>query len=295
MAAVGTAVSIRLPYISPSLWVNQFITMSYRMQDFKYINKLQYKRVLVFGGTSGIGYAVVEGLLEHGAQVTISGPKSEKLKNTVKRLHSSYPDLKDGQINTWACDLAGSDGLEARIRETLHAASNGGEQKIDHIVFTAGDRMDIAGGITGTDIRIINSLMGVRVFAPALIAKTIATSDYVNKSATTSFTFTSGTAHIRPRPTWPMVAMFSGALQGLATGLAVELAPIRVNVVNPGFVETELANNQPAENLRKVKNSTLTNKLGKPEDIAEAYLYLMKDASVDGTAIVSDDGRSLAS
>lgn len=264
------------------------------MQVFKYLNKLQDKRVLVFGGSSGIGYAVVEALLEHGAQVTVSGSKPEKLDNIVKHLHSSYPNLKDGQINTWACDLTGFDGLEARIRETLHAASKGGEQKIDHIVFTAGDRVDVAGGITGTDIHVINSLMGVRVFAPALIARVIATSDYVNKSAATSFTFTSGTAHIRPRPTWPMVAMLSGALQGLASGLAVELAPIRVNVVNPGFVETELASGRPAEFLRKVKESTLTKKLGKPEDIAEAYLYFMKDASADGTAIVSDGGKILS-
>jgi NAD(P)-dependent dehydrogenase (short-subunit alcohol dehydrogenase family) len=266
-----------------------------KMQDFKYLNKLQGKRVLVFGGTSGIGYAVTEALLEHGAQVIISGSKPEKLTNTVRRLHSSYPDLREGQISTWACDLGVSDGLEANIRETFHAASIGGEQKINHIVFTAGNSVDVAGGITGTDIHVINNLMGVRVFAPALIAKVIATSDYVNKSATTSFTFTSGTAHIRPRPTWPMVAMLSGALQGLASGLAVELAPIRVNVVNPGFVETELASGRPAEVLEKVKESTLTRKLGKPEDIAEAYLYFMKDASADGTAIFSDGGKTLSS
>lgn len=271
------------------------ITVDGKMQGLKYLNKLQDKRVLVFGGTSGMGYAVTEALLEHGAQVTISGSKPGKLENTFKRLHSSYPDLKEGQINTWACDLTGFDGLEARIRETFHAASKGGEQKIDHIVFTAGDGIDVAGGITGTDIHVINSLMGVRVFAPALIAKVIATSDYVNSSATTSFTFTSGTAHIRPRPTWPMVAMLSGALQGLASGLAVELAPIRVNVVNPGFVETELANGRPAEFLLKVKESTLTKKMGKPEDIAEAYLYFMKDTSADGTAIISDGGKTLSS
>lgn len=263
------------------------------MQGLKYLNKLQDKRVLVFGGTSGIGYAVTEALLEHGAQVIISGSNPQKLDHSASRLRSSYPDLKEGQVSTWACNLSASDSLEARIRETFHAASKGGEQKIDHIVYTAGDRVKVAGGITGTDLHVINSLMGVRVFAPALIAKIIATSDYVNKSATTSFTFTSGTAHIRPRRTWPMVAMLSGALQGLASGLAVELAPIRVNVVNPGFVQTELANGRPADFLEKVKESTLTKKLGKPEDIAEAYLYFMKDASVDGTAIISDGGKTL--
>lgn len=265
------------------------------MASLKYLNKLQDKRVLVFGGTSGIGYAVTEALLEHGACVTISGSKPEKLDITVGRLLGSYPHTKEGQIRTILCDLRQPDGLEARIHETFQVASKNGEQKIDHIVFTAGDAMDVAGGITGTNVNIINSLMGVRVFAPALIAKVIATTEYVNKSERTSFTFTSGTAHIRPRKTWPIVAMFSGALQGLASGLAVELAPIRVNVVNPGFFQTELANRLPAAVLEHNKDSSLTQRLGKPEDIAEAYLYLMKDASADGTAILSDDGRCLMS
>ncbi|EED12572.1 short-chain dehydrogenase, putative [Talaromyces stipitatus ATCC 10500] len=266
-----------------------------KMSGFKYLNKLQDKRVLVFGGTSGMGYAVTEALLEHGAQVTISGSKPEKLENAVRRLHSSYPDLKEGQISTRLCDLGSSDGLEARIREALHYASKGGEHKIDHIVFTAGDTVDVAGGITGTDIHVINRLMGVRVLAPVLIGKVVATSDYVNKSSATSFTFTSGTAHLRPRPTWPIMAMLSGALQGLSSGLAVELAPIRVNVVNPGFFETELVRGRPAEVLEMAKESSLTKRLGKPEDIAEAYLYFMKDASADGTAIISDNGKILSS
>ncbi|EEA18838.1 hypothetical protein PMAA_011160 [Talaromyces marneffei ATCC 18224] len=66
--------------------------------------------------------------------------------------------------------------------------------------------------------------MGVRVFAPASIATVITTSDYVNKSETTSFTFTSATSDIRHRPTWPEAAMLSGAFQGLASGLTAELA-----------------------------------------------------------------------
>ncbi|OKL58512.1 hypothetical protein UA08_06259 [Talaromyces atroroseus] len=264
------------------------------MAVLKYLNKLQGKNVLIFGGNSGIGYAVTEALIEHNARVTICGSRPEKLKDAVRRLLASYPDVKEGQVNMIQCDLSPHDDLEARIRQILHDVSSNGDQKIDHIVFTAGDTMNVAGGITGTDIDVINSLMGVRVFAPALIAKVIATSEYVNHSATSSFTFTSGTAHIRPRKTWPMVSMFSGALQGLASGLAVELAPIRVNVVNPGFFQTELAKRLPTEVLEERRKASLTKRLGQPEDIAEAYLYYMKDTSADGTAIRSDCGTVLS-
>lgn len=191
------------------------------------------------------------------------------------------------------CDLSRTDDLEERLRDLLKAVSEDGSRKIDHIAYTAGNKLDIAGGLPGTDLKVINSLMAVRVFAPILIAKVIAATDYVNKSAAASFTFTSGTAHIRPRVNYAMVAMLSGALQGLASGLAFDLAPVRVNVVNPGAIQTELWNSMPAGLIEKAKENSLTKKIAQPEDIAEAYLYFMKDPSVDGTAVTSDNGRVL--
>jgi NAD(P)-dependent dehydrogenase (short-subunit alcohol dehydrogenase family) len=272
----------------------EFSYKTIKMPTFKYINKLQGKRVLIFGGTSGIGHAVAEALLEHGAKIVISGSTTESLQRAVDRLQKAYPDVNPERIATSVCDLVQTDTLEGRLRELLKEVVSKDEQKIDHIVFTAGNRFDVAGGITGTDIPLVNSIMAVRVYAPILIAKVIATTDYVTKSASTSFTFTSGTAHTRPIKTWPVIAMMSGALQGLATGLAVELAPIRVNVVNPGLFKTELASKWVPEALEAASNMTLTKRLGQPEDIAEAYLYFMKDASVDGTALVSDNGKVVA-
>lgn len=242
-----------------------------------------------------MGYAVAEAVLEHGASLIISGSKPEKLARAVERLQSSYPDItKNGnEIVTIACDLSQTDVLEDRLRDLFKTASENGSKKIDHVVFTAGDPMNLAGGIAGTDFNIVHSLMAVRVFAPTIIAKIIATTDYVNKSATSSFTMTSGTAHLRPRKTWSIVSMFSGALQGLASGLAVDLAPVRVNVVNPGVVQTELFSRLGPEAAEKAKEASLTKRIGQPQDIAEAYLYLMKDVSADGTAILSDNGKVL--
>lgn len=263
------------------------------MAGFKYLNKLQDKRVLIFGGTSGMGHAVAEALLEHGAKIVISGSNTESLQRAVGRLQKTYPDVKSDRIVTAACDLVQTDTLEARLRELLQEVASKDPQKIDHVVFTAGNQFDAAGGITGTDIPLVHDIMAVRVYAPILIAKVIATTDYINKSASTSFTFTSGTAHARPPKAWPIISMMSGALQGLATGLAVDLAPIRVNVVNPGLFKTELASKWVPEALEAARNVTLTKRLGQPEDIAEAYLYFMKDVSADGIALTSDNGKLL--
>ena len=60
----------------------------------KYISKLQGKRVLVLGGTSGIGFCVAEAAVEHGATVIISSSRQAKIDNTIQRLTSSYPEAK---------------------------------------------------------------------------------------------------------------------------------------------------------------------------------------------------------
>ncbi|KAF2092515.1 putative short-chain dehydrogenase [Rhizodiscina lignyota] len=263
----------------------------------KYTNKLQDKRVLIFGATSGIGYAVAEASIEHGAKLIISGSKQERLLRTIERLKASYPDIKDDQIVPLPLDLSPVSELEQKLPEFLSAASENGTKKIDHIVFTAGDMVNLSAGIAAASYSYINSIMAIRLIAPTLIAKEIAAADYkyVNKSAQTSITLTSGTAHLRSRNGWSVVAMVSAALEGICHGLAVDLAPVRVNVVNPGVVNTELLGGAPAEIIEKFKETTLTKKLGQPEDIAEAYLYSMKDSSADGSTILSDNGKVLAS
>jgi len=152
-------------------------------------------------------------VLKHGAKLVISGSNTEKLTKTVQRLRTSYPHVKD-QIVTEACDLWQTFALEDNLRRLFKTVSENGTKWIDHIVFTSSDRLNLTGGIplAGTDLNVFNSIMKVRVFAPTLIAKIIATFEFVNKSITSSFTLTSGTAHLRPPKTWAIVTMTSGAL-----------------------------------------------------------------------------------
>lgn len=94
------------------------------------------------------------------------------------------------------------------------------------------------------------------------------------------------------------MAGWGSAKEGMARGLAVDLKPVRVNCVSPGAIDTELFDRFGSRGSREqivemYKNKTLVKRIGKPEDIAEAYLYLMRDGFVTGTTLLSDGGYVL--
>jgi NAD(P)-dependent dehydrogenase (short-subunit alcohol dehydrogenase family) len=112
-----------------------------------------------------------------------------------------------------------------------------------------------------------------------------------------SITLTTGVAGPRPRKGRTIVASICGAMEALTRALAVELAPIRVNAVCPGVVRTELWNDM-TETDRDAMYQDLGQRLpigrvGEPEDLAHAYVYLMREAYSTGQVIVVDGGAVL--
>lgn len=75
--------------------------------------------------------------------------------------------------------------------------------------------------------------------------------------------------------------------------LAVDLAPIRVNVVSPGAIHTELLQGVPDQAMEVFAKATTVGRIGRPEDVAEAYLYFMKDGFATGSMVESNGGRLL--
>lgn len=88
--------------------------------------------------------------------------------------------------------------------------------------------------------------------------------------------------------------MATTAVEGLVRGLAVDLAPLRVNLVSAGPIATELLATLPQSYLDMYAEQTLLKAIGKAEDIAEAYIYIMKDRNITGSIVFSDGGRRLA-
>ena len=261
------------------------------MSPTKYTSKLHGTRVLIFGGTSGMGFCVAEAAIEHGAHVCISDSKQAKLERAISRLQSSYP-ASASKVSGHVCDLSQPDTLESNLDAILKLAT--ANSKIDHIIYTSGDALKIV-PVAEATIETILKVGHIRFMGPLILAKLAP--KYMSAGPKSSITLTGGTMSHKPTKGWTLIAAWGSGIEGITRGLAVDLAPIRVNMVSPGAVHTELFDDIPKERLDGVlqgfTDGTLINKMGTPENLAEAYLYAMKDQFVTGKILESDGGRLL--
>jgi NAD(P)-dependent dehydrogenase (short-subunit alcohol dehydrogenase family) len=249
-------------------------------------NKLAGTHVLVIGGTKGIGRGVAEASLESGARVTISGSSQRSADAAVAEIKALYPSA---QITGVACDLSKStveDDLDALLAQA-------GE--VNHIVFTAADSLTL-GGLQDLTVGQIQKASHMRLVVPVLLGKVAARR--LPKSRGSSLTLTTGGIADRPAPGWSLVAYLAAGLTGLARNLALELAPVRVNAVEPGIVDTGLWDatmtpEQKAEMMRAVADKLPVGRAGEVVDVAEAYLYVMKDRNCSGEIVKTRGGGQL--
>lgn len=261
-------------------------------------NRLQNARILIFGGTSGIGFGIASMALSNGAYVTISGSAQPKVDAKVQELQSLYPHLPADHVTGYACDLADSKNLEVNLKKVFDQATKNGEVKFDHIAFTAGDALKLP---KIQDVTVEEALAGftVRFLASSFIGKLVSTGRYLHVSSASSLTLTSGTNTAKPFPGWSFGASWGAAVEGLMRGLAVDLKPIRVNCVAPGAIYTPILEkfmaNVGDERANEIKTkSSLVGTWGTVEDCAEAYGWFMRDCFVTGTRADTNGGRMLA-
>ena len=252
-------------------------------------SKLNGARALVIGGTSGIGFGVADELLEQGAHVIVSSSSADKVSKAIQRLQEAHPAAKD-HIEGYACDLSKQATLVSEVGALFEKATKGG--KLDHVVLTAGDAAAIRAIEDFSFDDILQAGM-VRFFAATVIAQQLRKN--LNDGPASSFTMTTGTSVQRPFVGWSIIAAYFGGVNGLCKGLARDLAPIRVNVVEPGAIETELWDKfKEAGHLDELKASLkdkmATGRIGRVQDIAESYLYLMKDQNATAVILESNGG-----
>ncbi|UNI16371.1 hypothetical protein JDV02_002807 [Purpureocillium takamizusanense] len=267
----------------------------------RFISKLHGRRVLVLGGTSGIGFAVAEAALEHGAHVIVSSSNQEKVNNAITRLRKVACPLEPNSsdpgtthVTGKTCNVGNRATLKANLEALLEFATSSRTQLLDHVVYTVGDHIVMATYRQST-VEDLENRQLVRLTAPAILGGLLP--NYVTKSPTSSYTLTSSTTAVKPPPLLTSYTTQTVAVQGLARGLAVELKPVRVNAIEMGLVPTEMHDPWPQEMkdfvFSKYKDATLTGSLGNVVDAAEPYLFCMKSAYITGTSIVSDGGNSL--
>jgi NAD(P)-dependent dehydrogenase (short-subunit alcohol dehydrogenase family) len=252
-------------------------------------HKLQDKHVFIIGGSSGIGYAIAEASIESGAVVTISSSRQAKLDASVSSLQASYPGAR---VTGIAADL-GKPILDHDL-DALFKAATATSGQIHHVVYTAADPLSL-GPLEETTTEGILKAAHMRMVAPIMLGKVAPR--YLEKTPQSSITMTTGSTAERPDKGWAVITYFAAGLYGLTRALATDLAPLRVNCVSPGVVDTSLWDSMGEEAKRgllaKISAEVPLGRVGKVEDVAEAYLWLMKDSNVTGTVASTNGGQFL--
>ncbi|KAL5692898.1 hypothetical protein EMGR_005596 [Emarellia grisea] len=211
--------------------------------------------IVIFGGSSGIGYGVADKCLSEGAVVHISSSNPTRITQAVSSLKEKYPE---GQVTGHTCDLSLPDVEQGLVKLFEEIGS------CDHIVYTAGDALAVR-PLKDLDLQFIQKAGHIRFDVPLLVAKLALR--VLKPGYTSSLILTGGAVGDRPQPDWAVVAGYAAGLYGMVRGLALDMKPLRVNFVSPGPVKTGLFTDELAEMFAK---RTTLGKVGSVEEAAEA-------------------------
>jgi NAD(P)-dependent dehydrogenase (short-subunit alcohol dehydrogenase family) len=225
------------------------------------------KKVVVVGGSSGIGLATAELAKREGADVIIASRSAAKLDPIAERLNAIA-------IPT---DVTSDESVA-----NLFKASG----PVDHVVVTAAQlRTGPFKTVAMDDVR---STMESKLWGAWRVARA------AQFRPGGSLTLVSGFLSVRPRPNSAIVAVANGALESLARALALELAPVRVNCVSPGIIDTPIRSAMPEEArkemLAKTAASLPVGRVGLGEDIAQQILAFMRNGFATGSIVYLDGG-----
>jgi NAD(P)-dependent dehydrogenase (short-subunit alcohol dehydrogenase family) len=236
---------------------------------------LNDKRIIILGGTSGIGLAVAQAAAAEGARVMIASSNSPRVSGALATLP---PGAESGTV-----DLTN----EAAIKAFFAAAGD-----FDHLVYTAGEALKLS-PLAESDIAQARNFFELRYWG----AFTAARYAHSHIRPGGSIVFTSGLAGARPHPGWSVAASICSAMEGLTRALAMELAPVRVNIVSPGVVKTPLWREMTSaarDALYAGEAQRLpVGHVAEPREIADGYLYLMRQTYVTGQTLAIDGGGLL--
>lgn len=235
---------------------------------------LKEKRVVVVGGTSGIGLATARAFLDESAQVIIASRSAAKL--------SEAKQILGDNVETYEVDFRSDEKLADFFTKV---------GKFDHLVVTAGE--GAMGHFSDLPVNDAKAAFDSKFWGQYITVK--AAIPFLNDAG--SITLTSGVYGVRPPQGASTLAAINSALEGLVRGLAVDLAPVRVNIVSPGIVDTPMYGGMLEEQRQAMYNGIAeqlpVGRVATSEDIAESYVYLAKSGFSTGSVVLIDGGARL--
>ena len=234
---------------------------------------IENESVVIIGGSSGMGLAIAKEAADAGAAVIIAGRSQGKLNDARQTISAD--------VTTHIVDLSD----EGSIRKLFESIGS-----FDHLVITGSSVK--TGQLRELSLADARASMDSKFWGPYTAAR------YARIRPKGSMTFFSGILSRRPSPGLASLAAINAAVEALGRALAVELAPIRVNVVSPGLTDTP-AYATMSDDARKGMFAAAAKRLpvgrvGKPEDIASLTLELMRNTFLTGIVVDVDGGALLA-
>lgn len=238
-------------------------------------NNLEGKNIVIIGGTAGIGLATAVAAAKAGANVWAAGRSEENLERARK--------ATGGGVELRQLDTHDEDALKALCKEVgsidhLVSAAVGGERTLKPFLEQTQEQFQAAYDKLWGYCRV------VRAGAPFL-------------SENSSITLVSGSPARKIKPGQSPLSCVGASVENLVRCLAVEMAPIRVNVVSPGTISTSMFDwmgDDRKEKLQGMTSSHLIPRPGTPEEVAEGLLFVMNNRFVTGTTVDVDGGRILS-
>jgi NAD(P)-dependent dehydrogenase (short-subunit alcohol dehydrogenase family) len=229
--------------------------------------QLAGKKVVVVGGSSGIGLATAELAKREGADVIVASRNPDRLKAAADKISATA-------IQT---DVTNDESVRALFAQC---------GAVDHVVVTAAQLK--SGPFKSVSMEDVRATMEGKFWGAWRVARE------ANIRAGGSLTLVSGFLSVRPRPAAAIVGAANGALESLARSLALELAPVRVNCVSPGIIDTPIRAAMPEaarqEMLAKVASGLPVGRVGLGEDIARQILSFMLNGFATGSIVTIDGG-----
>lgn len=228
---------------------------------------LKGKKVVVVGGSSGIGLATAEMARREGADVIVASRNAARLDAAAEKLN--------------AVAIPADVTSDQSVSDLFRCCG-----PVDHVVVTAAQLK--TGPFRTVSMDDVRSTMESKFWGAWRVARA------ADIRAGGSLTLVTGFLSVRPRPNSAIVGAANGALESLARALALELAPVRVNAVSPGVIDTPIRAAMPEEARRdmlaKTAASLPVGRVGQGEDIARQILAFMANGFATGSIVYIDGG-----